>query len=156
MKIFVVYDSVFGNTEQVAQTIGNALSAKGDVKVMKPGAVSLEQLKDLDLLVVGSPTRAFNATPDLVTWLTAIPEGTLAGIKVAAFDTRIDVKDLFFMFRGIVDKGGYSATIISRMLEEKGGTPIAAPQGFFVKDREGPMKKGELERGAEWATQLLE
>jgi len=34
MKALVVYDSVFGNTEQVAQAIGKALDPPGDVETL--------------------------------------------------------------------------------------------------------------------------
>jgi flavodoxin len=33
MKALVVYDSVFGNTEQIAQAIGNALGSQKDVEI---------------------------------------------------------------------------------------------------------------------------
>jgi len=63
MKALVVYDSFFGNTEKIAQTIGNALGAPADVEVLRVGNVKPEQLTGLGLLVVGSPTRAFRPTP---------------------------------------------------------------------------------------------
>jgi len=34
MKVLIIYDSVFGNTEQIAQAIGNALSSQKDVFLM--------------------------------------------------------------------------------------------------------------------------
>ena len=57
MKILVVYDSYFGNTEKVAQANGEALG--DDVAVKRPSEVKTDELSDLGLLVVGSPTRAF-------------------------------------------------------------------------------------------------
>ena len=62
MKALVVYDSVFGNTEQIAQVIGNALEPEYHVDVLKVSNVKLKQLKDLNLLIIGSPTRKFRAT----------------------------------------------------------------------------------------------
>lgn len=53
MKSMVVYDSVFGNTEQIAQAIGNVLGPR-DVRVSN---VNPEQLTGLKLLIVGSPTQ---------------------------------------------------------------------------------------------------
>lgn len=35
MKALVVYDSFFGNTEQIAQAIGNALGSQEDVKILR-------------------------------------------------------------------------------------------------------------------------
>ena len=49
----------------------------------------------------------------------------------------------------------YAAKPISAMLEEKGGELVIPPEGFLVKDTEGPMKEGELERASDWAKQIM-
>jgi len=54
MKTLIVYDSVFGNTEKIAQAIGNALSFRTSVEMLRVGDAKLEHLTDLDVLVVGS------------------------------------------------------------------------------------------------------
>ena len=59
MKALVVYDSVFGNTEKIAQGIGEALGSPEEVTTVQVKEVSLDRLSGLDILVVGSPTRAF-------------------------------------------------------------------------------------------------
>lgn len=153
MKTLVIYDSVFGNTEEIARAIGVALGA--EVRVINVKNAHTEDLKSLDLLVIGSPTRAFSATPEILNFLQSIPSDALSGIKAAAFDTRIDVKDIPFLFRGIVDRGGYAAPLIKNFLEQKGAAVLGSPQAFFVKDREGPLKAGESERAVEWARKLL-
>ena len=45
---------------------------------------------------------------------------------------------------------GYTAKPIASKFERKGGELIISPEGFFVKDSEGPLKDGELERAADW------
>ena len=40
-------------------------------------------------------------------------------------------------------------------VEKAGGNLIVPPEGFYVEDTEGPMKPGEIERAAAWATNLL-
>ena len=35
MKILIIYDSIFGNTEQIAQAIGNSLSSKENVETLR-------------------------------------------------------------------------------------------------------------------------
>ena len=59
MKILIIYDSVYGNTKQIAQAIGNALSFHKDVEIIRVGDVKLQQLTGLDLLITGSPTQRF-------------------------------------------------------------------------------------------------
>ena len=82
MKAMVVYDSVFGNTEKVAQAMGAALEAQAEVSVLKVGDVPPEFWTGLDALIVGSPTRAFSPTPAVKAWLRGLPSGSLDGVKV--------------------------------------------------------------------------
>jgi len=55
MKAMVVYDTVHGNTRAIAEAIAGALP--GRVVALVPGAVALEELAGVDLLVIGSPTH---------------------------------------------------------------------------------------------------
>ena len=151
MTILVVYDSVFGNTEKTAQGIGAALG----VQALPIGQVTADQLRGLDLLVVGSPTRGFRPTEGIAKFLTGLPKNYLAGVRVAAFDTRIVLETIDSKaLRFLVDKGGYAASTIAKTLEKKGGVLVARPEGFFVTGEQGPLKDGELKRSAEWAGHL--
>ncbi|MGV8026976.1 MAG: flavodoxin family protein [Anaerolineaceae bacterium] len=152
MKIFVIYDSVFGNTEKIAQAIGAAVGAKKDAMVKRVTEVSSEDLQGLDLLLVGSPTRGFRPTEGMAAFLKNLPATVLLGVKAATFDTRIPIDTIRpAIFRSIVKKGGYAAPVIAKVLEAKGAHLIAEPEGFFVKKSEGPLVDGELERAVEWA-----
>ena len=156
MKALVVYDSVFGNTEKVAQAMGQALSTVADVETLRVGDIKPEHMTGLDGLIVGSPTRAFSPTPAIKKWLGNIPSKNLAGVKVAAFDTRFNVDDAESkILKGMVKVFGYAAKPIGDRLVKKGGDLLNAPEGFFVLGTEGPIKEGELERAANWALQLL-
>jgi len=157
MKALVIYDSVFGNTEQIAQAIGNALGSQEDVEILRVSNVKLEQLTGLKLLIVGSPTRQFRPTAAINNLLKRIPKNGLKGVKVAAFDTRFTMSAIeesrvlpFF-----VRLFGYAAKPISDRLKKKGGELIIPPEGFFVEGVEGPLKEGELERAADWAKQII-
>ena len=155
MKTLIVYDSVFGNTKQVAQVMGEALGAGAGMQ--KADAVTAGDLKGLDLLIVGSPTRGFTATGAAKGFLNKIPAGALKGVKVAAFDTRMylpDVNNKFLNF--MVGIFGYAAEPMGKKLVRKGGTQAIAPGGFYVKDSEGPMRDGEIERAAAWAKQAMD
>ncbi len=153
MKILVVYDSYFGNTEKVAHAIGDAL---GDADVKRRGEVDIEGLQELDTLVVGSPTRAFRPSDGIKRFLREIPPGGLKGVKVASFDTRIAKEDTGNpMLRFMVGVFGYAAKPILDSLSKKGGEPFGEPAGFFVLGTEGPLKEGELERAAAWAENLV-
>ena len=155
MKALIVYDSVFGNTEQVAKAIGGVLGTDEEVGVMRVDAVRPEQLSAVKLLVVGSPTRAFQMTKPVSSFLKNIPAGALKGVRVAAFDTRLDMNDPApAILKFFVRIFGYAAQPIANRLARKGGTPAAAPEGFLVAGTEGPLKDGELERAVEWSKKL--
>jgi len=147
MKVLIIYDSVFGNTEQIAQAVGNALNPQKDVEIVRVSNVKLEQLTGLKLLIVGSPTHGGRPTPAIQGFLNNVPEPATRGINVTAFDTRLSTR--------LVGIFGYAAGRIADSLKRKGGTLIASPEAFFVKGREGPLKEGELERAASWAKVIV-
>ena len=158
MKALIIYDSFFGNTEQIAQAMGNALDSPEDVEILRVSDVKPEQLTGVTLLIVGSPTRGFRPTPTISNLLKSIPENGLQGVKVAAFDTRFTVDEIessVFILRILVNLFGYAAKPIADRLEKKGGGLIIPPEGFFVEGTEGPLKEGELERTADWAKQII-
>jgi flavodoxin len=156
MKALIIYDSFFSNTRKIAEAIEKSLGGNVIIPVVKATDVKPEDLIHLDYLIAGSPTRAFQPTPTIMKILRSIPAGGLKGTKVAAFDTRMDVKESnngFLTF--MVGMFGYAAGAISRILMKKGGMITLPPEGFFVKGTEGPLKEEELERVAAWTKQIL-
>jgi flavodoxin len=155
MKTLIVYDSVFGNTEKIAQAIGRSLDLGGDVETRRVGEVKPGGLGGTNLLIVGSPTRAFRPTKAITAFLHRIPRGNLAGVRTAVFDTRIDVKEVhsavLTFFASIF---GFAAEAIAKRIGKKGGTPAAPPEGFIVTGSQGPLREGELDRAAQWAKRL--
>lgn len=155
MKILIVYDSFFGNTEKIALEIGKALESSNDVQIHKVDKVNREYLSGLDLLIVGSPTRAFKPSPAISKFLKSIPKDGLNGVKTAAFDTRMSTHDVNVrIYTAFVKVFDYAASSIARKMKKKGAILIAEPEGFLVKDSEGPLKEGELKRTAEWGKRI--
>jgi flavodoxin len=155
MKILVVFDSVWGNTEKIARAIGAALEPRGEVKVVKAAEARPEDFGEKDMIVVGSATQKFTMLPGLKKLLRALPAGSLKGAKVAAFDTRLSVEEaksrvLKFMAKSF----GFAAEKIGKALVGLGGEQASAPQGFFVGGTQGPLKAGEPERASAWASTL--
>lgn len=155
MKVLVIYDSVFGNTERIAQAIGAALARDNDVQILPVGEVKAAYEQGLELLVIGSPTRSFRPTETMTNFLKAMPKNSLKDIRFAAFDTRIALETIdSSALRFIVDKGGYAAKTIAKELEKKGGYLLVPPEGFLVTGEQGPLKEGELERAEKWGEKL--
>ncbi len=159
MKAMVVYDSVLGNTEKIALAIGAGLGSQAEVEVRRVGDVRPEQLMEVDLLIVGSPTRGFRPTPATSKLLKGIARNGLKGVSVAAFDTRFSESQIAegpAILAGLVRIFGYAAEPISKRLATKGGRVVAQPVGFIVTNTEGPLQDGELERATDWARRILE
>jgi flavodoxin I len=145
MKVLVVYDSVYGNTEKIAKAIGESLP--GEVKVLRVSNITPSELEKVDLFIMGSPTQGGRATKPFQEFLDKLPGSVIKGVKFAAFDTRIPNR-----FVGIF---GYATGRIADNLKNKGGIIVNTPQGFFVKGSQGPLKDGELEKAVSWAKSLV-
>ena len=153
MKAYIIYDSLYGNTEKIAQAIGNGLT--GEVKVLRIGEANPTELKTCDLLIFGSPVHGGRATPELDAFIKQLPDGSLAGISVAAFDTRFEPETQGIGLRILMSVIHFAAPRIAKSLVKKGGILVAEPEGFIVENKEGPLKQGELERATAWAKQLV-
>ena len=155
MKALVVYDTQFGNTEKVAKLIGKSIS--NDTQVLHIEECTTDDFKGIDLLVVGAPTQAFSPKKEMKKWLAKLPEKSLKGMKVAAFDTRAAEEEIKknLLLKPLVGMLGYAAEPIAKMLVEKGGEQVGNVGKFEVVDIEGPMKEGEMERAKKWARGLV-
>jgi flavodoxin len=145
MKVLVVYDSVYGNTEKIARAIGSGIG--DDVEVLHAGDVNPLELEGIDLLIVGAPTQGGRPTPAMKQFLDKATKDAVSGKNFAAFDTRISPK-----WVGIF---GYTAGRIGKNLMKKGGNLVADPEGFFVEGTEGPLKDREEARAAAWGKELV-
>ncbi len=145
MKLLVIYDSVFGNTEKIAQAIGRAFQE--NVDVLKVNQVTKEHIEGLDLLIIGSPTYGGSPTQVIQKFLKELSSIRIESMSVAVFDTRITAK-----FAAIF---GYAAPKIAEALVKIGGRLIIPAEGFYVTGREGPLKEGEIDRATKWAKAIL-
>jgi len=154
MNILVAYDSYFGNTEKVAYKIAEVLGK--DTSIHRVQDVSMDLLKDLDLFVLGSPTRGFRPSEATKAFLGKLDRNALEGVKVAAFDTRMNPEKVGNPILGFMVKiFGYAAKPIADKLVKRGGVLLGEPIGFEVVESEGPLYEGELERAETWARGLL-
>ncbi len=144
MNTFVIYDSQFGNTEQIAQAIAGALRAFGQAQAVRVDPAHPIELQGVDLLILGCPTQGFRPTPAMLSFLGTVSYQALSGLAVACFDTR---------FRGRLWKHS-AAQHMAGQLHTIGVEPLVPPESFFVKftrEGKGPLLAGEVERAASWA-----
>lgn len=159
MRALVVYESMFGNTEQVARQVADGLAGHGDVEVREVSEAPAQPDERLDLVVLGGPTHAFSmsrvstredahrqgathgeVSGGLREWLAGLASGSHHP-SVAAFDTRVT------KVRRIPGSAARKAARVARQL----GYPVSEPpESFYVLDTDGPLADGELERARAW------
>ena len=165
MKAVVVYESMYGNTHQVADAIGRGLAASGEVVVVAVAQAAPALVADVDLLVVGGPTHAHGmsrpstrkAAVDQAKDNPIEPAAAGAGVREwletvapvetssAAFDTRAGVAPAFLT--GRASKG------IAKQLHQHGFRQVAEPESFLV-DKDNHLEPGEEQRAEEWGARL--
>jgi flavodoxin len=162
MQALILFDSQYGNTQKIAEAIAEGMREAGGmghaVQLHRLGDVPPGDVTGLDLLVVGSPTHAFRATPEMKTWLKEIPDHALQGTAVAVFDTRFTDEHIKSESRVLTVMSGlfgFAADPMGDELKKKGGRLVVSPEGFYVSGTEGPLLDGELERAAEWGRQVV-
>ena len=144
MKVLVVYDSKWGNTESIAKAV-----AAGIGKNAKPITVDdLETIKreTIDFLIIGSPVIGGKPTKLIQEYVKGIPQILNKKVRVATFDTRMTTK--------FAQKFGFAAVRIADELKAQGNTLISEPMGFVVIGQKGPLAEGELERASKWGKDL--
>ncbi|VXC46336.1 flavodoxin family protein [Nocardioides sp. AX2bis] len=170
MRVAVVFESMFGNTEQVAEAICEGLRDQGAevtrCRVADAGDHELAQ----DLLVLGAPTHTFtlsrpatraeavikgagaaDAATGVREWLEALEPRSASSADaaeapgaVAVFDTRATkVRHL----------PGSAARRTARLLRQR-GLDVGEVTSFYVEDVRGPLAEGELSRARSWGRHL--
>jgi hypothetical protein len=168
MNAVVVFESMYGNTHQVADAIGRGLAGGGAVTVVPVERATPELLAPADLVVVGGPTHVHGMSrestrraavqdagnpdkhlvldPDaegegLREWFDHLDELSAVG---AAFDTRIDMSAVV---TGRASKG------IAKRLQKHGVPLLQGPMSFLVQ-KDNMLGQGQLERAEQWGREL--
>ncbi len=152
MNTVVIYFSKFGHTKMIAEVISNALECAGEVSLHPYDEVQSAHFASADLVVMGTPTHRMNLPEVVRPFLKELPRRILRGKAVAAFDTSYKMVD-----RNSPEWMAHltAAPKLARKLRKLGGRLIVSPETFHVKDREGPLYEGELQRAGQWAYSML-
>ena len=90
MRTLVIYDSVQGNTEQIAKAIAAGIAS--GTEAMRVGSADIERLKTTELLDIGSPALGGRPTEAIRDFIGRIPPSFARNLSVATFDTRLTMK----------------------------------------------------------------
>lgn len=155
----VVYESMFGNTREIAEAVADGLRAALTVKVVEVGSAPVELSDEVGLLVVGGPTHAFSmsrpstradaatkgadkqaaADVGLREWVERIGRGS-ARPPVAAFDTKVKRPAL----------PGSAARAALKQLRRAHFPVLTSAENFYVDGMQGPLLDGEPDRARDW------
>jgi flavodoxin len=159
MHAVVIFESIWGNTEQLARAVAAGIGDRTDVIDAVTAPAALDQ--DVDLLVVGGPTHAFSMSTETTRkaardqgatqipsrgireWIEALSSPGRA-IPVATFDTRVVSPRL----------PGSAAKKAMKRLVALGYQPVAKPETFGVHGYSGPVADGDLDRARQWGSEL--
>ena len=147
MNALVLYDSQYGDTERIAQAIAGKLAEVGEVRAVRLDPRQPVELQGVDAFIVGCPTQGWRPTPAIQFFLEEVSSEELGSVAGACFDTR------FRLPRFVT---GSASKVMAEKLREKGTSLLVAPESFFVKGTEGPLRDGELERASTWARQIVD
>ncbi len=160
MSVLVIFESMWGNTRQVAEAAAEGLGK--DVQVVSVAEAPVPLPHDVDTLVLGGPTHAFSMSRastrqeacakganegDVISgmreWLDAL--ATHDHLRVATFDTRVaSVRHL----------PGSAAKAAAREVRRRHLGQVMTTQSFYVADTAGPLLDGELDRARAWGASL--
>ncbi len=170
MKAVVVYESVFGNTHEIAEAVAEGLREVGEAEVCAVGDAGARLVDAADILVVGGPTHIHGmaskwslkaAAEDakkhpeahlepesggvvLKDWLQQLPPAEHT--SAAAFDTRLGKPAVLT---------GAASKKIARLLRSHGFDLVAKPESFIVENAPGtPLVAGERDRARAWGRNL--
>ncbi len=144
MKTLIVYDSLYGNTQMIAEAVAKGIT--GEVKVVKVTDAKAADSNDIDLLIIGSPTQGGRYTKTMDPFLSEISGSINKSAKIAVFDTRMPAKWVKIF--------GYAAGKLTDYFKKEGFDALVSPEPFMVEGAKGPLKEGEAERATEWGKSI--
>jgi len=152
MKGIVVYDSSYGNTRKIAETIVETLKESGmEVDLFYVKKVKKLSAKDYDFLVLGSPTRFGTMSFAVKFFLGKVKSEEWANKPFAAFDT--ENPENIEQAR-IQNKEWSAAEKIAKRLRDKKMNQLLPVLKAVVLGWKGPLQEGEIERTKEYAREL--
>jgi len=147
MKRIVVYDTSYGNTKKIAETIAETLKESGiEVDLFYVKDVKKLSTKDYDFLVLGSPTKFGAMSFAIKFFLGRVKSEEWMNKPFTAFDTENPEN---------MEKEEWSAAEkIAEKLRDKKMNQLLPVLKALVFGQKGPLVEGEIDRTKDYARQL--
>lgn len=154
MKGIVVYDTSYGNTKRIAETIAETLKESGiEVDLFHVKDVKKLNAKDYDFLVLGSPTRFGTMSFAIRGFLGKVKTEEWMNKPFAAFDTENPEN----VEKAAAQKKEWSAAekISEKLRDKKMNQLLPVLKALVLAQKlKGPLKEGEIERTKDYAREL--
>jgi menaquinone-dependent protoporphyrinogen IX oxidase len=152
MKGIVVYDTSYGNTKKIGETIADTLKESGiEVHLFDVKNVKKLSAKEYGFLVLGSPTRFGTMSFAIRGFLGKVKEEEWMSKPFAAFDTENPEN----IEKARAEKKEWSAAEkISEKLRDKKMNQLLPVLKALVEGMKGPLKEGEIQRAKDYAREL--
>ena len=145
-KVLLVYESKYGNTKLVAETIAEGIKEASDnqTAIYELKEIVLKQSPDFDVLLIGSPNHMGGPTGGIKKFISELGRLEVKGKYAAVFDTYM-AKD----YEKAVRK-------MERQIGEKApGLTLAAPGlSIRVDGMKGPISADELPKCKEFGVNI--
>jgi menaquinone-dependent protoporphyrinogen IX oxidase len=147
MKGMVVYDTSYGNTKTIAETIVETLKESGiEIDLFDVKGVKKVSAKDYDFLVLGSPTRFGTMSFAIRGFLGKVNSEEWMNKPFIAFDTENP--------ENMEKKEWSAAEKIAAKLMDKKMNQLLPGLKAAVLGQKGPLKEGEIERTKDYAREI--
>src|SRR4030066_350794 len=149
MKGIVVYDTSYGNTQKIAETIAETLKESGiEVDLFDVKNVKKLSGKDYSFLILGSPTKFGTMSLTIRFFLGKVKSEEWMNKPFAAFDTENPEN----IEKARAEKKEWSAAEkISEKLRDKKMNQLLPVLKALVSGQKGPLIEGEIEGTKEYA-----
>lgn len=158
MKVLVVYDTKYGNTQRVAELIAEGLKAVGAEPVVENmKKVNFDAAVGFDAILMGSPNHIGRPTRTFKKFVGKLRKAELKDKSLAAFDTYIGQKDE----QEVIQPGGGEFQKALRRMEDhlKEKLPhlklITPGLSIAVGGMKGPIVEADLPKCKEFGQNLV-
>jgi flavodoxin len=147
-KAVIIYESVYGNTKKVAESIAEGMRQNEGVtcKVVKTSEVHTDDLADYDIILFGCPNHNQEPARNMSKFIERVAIVNLEGKVGAAFDT----------FTG-GNKGVALSKLESFIRKHLRGFELKIEgMSIEVTDRKGPLVEGATSDAKEYGRKIAE
>ncbi len=152
MKGIVIYDTSYGNTKKIGETIAETLKESGmEVDLFYVKDVNKLNGSDYDFLILGSPTKFGTMSFTVKRFLGKVKSEEWMNKPFAAFDT--ENPENVEQSR-VKNKEWSAAEKIAEKLKEKKMNQLLPVLKALVIGQRGPLVDGEINRTMDYAREL--